>query len=60
MKKIFAIALAAMMITVMFAGCGSSGSEDAAFVIGGVGPLTGDYATYGAEKKQQFLRNLGG
>jgi len=52
MKKIFAIALAAMMITVMFAGCGNSGSDDASFVIGGVGPLTGDYATYGVSVKQ--------
>lgn len=52
MKKIFAIALAAMMITVMFAGCGNSGSDDASFVIGGVGPLTGDYATYGISVKQ--------
>lgn len=53
MKKIFALALAAMMALAAFAGCSNGNSaKDDSFVIGGIGPLTGDYATYGVSVKQ--------
>ncbi|PWM62552.1 MAG: amino acid ABC transporter substrate-binding protein [Clostridia bacterium] len=80
MKKIFALALALMMVLAAFAGCtngttepteaptgteapattdptpDSGASEPSAegkkLVIGGIGPLTGDYATYGVSVKQ--------
>ena len=49
MKKVFAIALAAMMVVAMFTGCGSSKSSGDANVIkiGVSGPLTGGAAVYG-------------
>lgn len=49
MKKVFAIALAAMMVVVMFAGCGSSESADDPNTvrIGLTGPFTGGNAVYG-------------
>ena len=52
MKKVFAIALAAMMVVAMFAGCAASGSNgytanNTEFVIGVSGPLTGAAAIYG-------------
>lgn len=71
MKKIFALALALMMVLAAFAGCNNSttdptgtpaagatpdpGAEPAqgeTLTIGGIGPLTGDYATYGVSVKQ--------
>lgn len=82
MKKIFALALALMMVLAAFAGCANDATEptetpvgteapegteapattdnpDAAepaegetLIIGGIGPLTGDYATYGVSVKQ--------
>lgn len=63
-KKFFAMTMAAMMMATAFTGCG--GSSDAAtdgadgadgadatatLAIGGSGPLTGDYATYGNSVK---------
>ena len=54
MKKIFAIALAALMVAAMFAGCASSGgsasgytAKNTEYVIGLSGPLTGAAAIYG-------------
>ena len=56
MKKVFAILLAVAMMTVMLAGCGSSGnkqgfSKSEAIKIGMSGPLTGDAAAYGVAVK---------
>lgn len=57
MKKFMCMTMAAMMAAAAFTGCGSSGSADgdssdaAKLVIGGTGPLTGDYATYGNSVK---------
>ncbi len=48
MKKVFALAMAALMAATMFAGCGSSTKADASTIkIGMSGPLTGDAAVYG-------------
>ena len=50
MKKVIAIALAALMMMAMLAGCGSSGSsssDSASLKIGMTGPLTGSAAVYG-------------
>ena len=54
MKKIFALALAAMMVAALFAGCASSGdsasgytAKNTEYVIGLSGPLTGAAAIYG-------------
>ena len=47
MKKLLALALAAMMVVAMFAGCASSGGNATEFVIGMSGPLTGGAAVYG-------------
>ena len=55
MKKMFALVMAVMMVLSMFAGCGSSASNDApaadapaaAIKVGSSGPLTNDYAVYG-------------
>ena len=52
MKKIIALALAVMMLAAVFAGCSKGGNDGATLVIGGIGPLTGDYATYGVSVKQ--------
>ncbi len=57
-KKILALALAGFMTVPFFAGCssenGGSGSAEASgtFKIGGIGPLTGDAASYGISVKQ--------
>lgn len=57
MKKFMCMTMAAMMAAAAFTGCGGSGSADgdssdaAKLVIGGTGPLTGDYATYGNSVK---------
>ena len=53
MKKVFAIALAAMMVVAMFAGCGSSKSaaDPNTLKIGLTGPLTGGAAVYGEAVK---------
>ena len=59
MKKVFALVMALVMVASLFAGCGSSASNDApaadapapsstaAIKIGSSGPLTNDYAVYG-------------
>ena len=47
MKKVLAIALAAVMVAAMFAGCGNKKSSSDEFVIGMSGPLTGGAAVYG-------------
>ncbi len=53
-KKIAALLLAASMTVLSFASCGEAqngdvqnGEQDTTLVIGGIGPLTGDYANYG-------------
>lgn len=53
-KKIIAVVASVCLATTCFAGCGStSGSGDGKTLkIGGSGPLTGDYATYGVSVKQ--------
>ena len=56
MKKVLAVLLAVAMMTVMLAGCGSSGnkqgfSKSDAIKIGLSGPLTGDAAAYGVAVK---------
>lgn len=52
MKKLFAILLVCCMAVSMFAGCGNADSDEEYIVIGGIGPITGDYATYGTSVKQ--------
>ena len=52
MKKVFAMLMAAMMVAALFAGCtpptaGNSTADNAEFVIGFSGPLTGGTAVYG-------------
>ena len=49
MKKVWAVVLAAVMVASL-AACGSSGKQkhaDSEIYIGGIGPLTGQYANYG-------------
>lgn len=55
MRKFMCMTMAAMMAAA-FTGCGGGGGSDSAdgeatLVIGGTGPLTGDYATYGTSVK---------
>ena len=45
MKKVLAFVLAAVMV-LSFAACGGNGGEKV-LKMGGIGPLTGDYANYG-------------
>ncbi len=53
MKKIIALGLATTLAIASFTGCGSKSGADAnTFVIGGIGPLTGDAASYGISVKQ--------
>ena len=51
MKKILTLVLVAVLLVAAFAGCGKK-EDDSVIVIGGSGPLTGDYATYGVSVKQ--------
>jgi branched-chain amino acid transport system substrate-binding protein len=52
-KKIVTLGLAATLAVASLAGCGSkSGSAGDTYVIGGIGPLTGDAASYGLSVKQ--------
>ena len=52
-KKIFAIMMAAAMMLTCLAGCGNDKPASSATIkIGGIGPLTGDAATYGIATKQ--------
>ena len=56
MKKLLSVLLAAVMMMSTFTACGGGGAEsegdDKVLFIGGSGPLTGDYATYGTSVKQ--------
>ncbi|MDO5293387.1 MAG: ABC transporter substrate-binding protein [bacterium] len=49
-KKVLSATMIAAMAAVSFAGCGSSSNSDE-FVIGGIGPTTGDAASYGTSVK---------
>ena len=49
--KVLGIALTLSLIMSNLVGCGGSGSDDT-FVIGGIGPLTGNAASYGISVKQ--------
>ena len=55
MKKVFALAMAALMVAALFAGCAPAASNGGAasneFVIGMSGPLTGGAAVYGVAVK---------
>ena len=51
-KKIFAILMAAAMMLTCLAGCGNDKPASTTIKIGGIGPLTGDAATYGIATKQ--------
>ena len=50
MKKVLALVLAVVMLVAVFTACGKK-EDDSVIVIGGSGPLTGDYATYGTSVK---------
>ena len=50
MKKIITLVLVAVLLVAAFTGCGKK-EDDSTIVIGGSGPLTGDYATYGVSVK---------
>jgi len=54
MKKFFCVVSALVMFASLLAGCGGqkSSSDGQTLIIGGSGPLTGDYATYGISVKQ--------
>ena len=45
--KILCLLLAAALCAALFAACNGDGGDEAVFLIGGCGPLTGDYANYG-------------
>ena len=48
MKKFVAVVLAIAMCLVCLTACGSKGAADSStLIIGGIGPMTGDYANYG-------------
>lgn len=56
MKKVLSVLLAGVMMMSAFTGCSNSGSSagedgEKVLLIGGSGPLTGDYATYGVSVK---------
>ena len=54
MKKFLGLLLAGAMFASSFAGCSgkTSSSDEKTLLIGGTGPLTGDYATYGISVQQ--------
>lgn len=54
MKKFLGLLLAGAMLAGSFAGCSgkTSSSDEKTLLIGGTGPLTGDYATYGISVQQ--------
>jgi branched-chain amino acid transport system substrate-binding protein len=56
MKKVLSILLAGTLVMSAVTGCGTkngaSGGGDDTFVIGGLGPLTGEAASYGVSVKQ--------
>jgi branched-chain amino acid transport system substrate-binding protein len=49
-KKMIGLGLTLSLVAASFAGCGSKDSDK--FMIGGIGPLTGDAASYGISVKQ--------
>lgn len=49
-KKILGLGLTLSLVAASFAGCGSK--DSGAFLIGGIGPLTGEAASYGTSVKQ--------
>jgi len=50
MKKFITLMLVVVMLLAVFTGCGKK-EDESVIVIGGSGPLTGDYATYGTSVK---------
>ncbi len=52
MKKILSMVLCVVMLAAVMAGCGAKSDDPSVLKIGGIGPLTGDYATYGVSVKQ--------
>lgn len=54
MKKFLGLLLAGAMLASSFTGCSgkTSSSDEKTLLIGGTGPLTGDYATYGISVQQ--------
>ena len=54
MKKFLGLLLAGAMLVSSFTGCSgkTSSSDEKTLLIGGTGPLTGDYATYGISVQQ--------
>ena len=54
MKKFLGLLLAGAMLASSFTGCSgkASSSDEKTLLIGGTGPLTGDYATYGISVRQ--------
>ncbi len=53
MKKFFAVLLVCMLALTAFTGCGEAEDDGSATIkIGGIGPLTGDYSTYGKSVQQ--------
>lgn len=51
-KKVFAVAMSVMMVGAFMTGCGGNEGDGNTLVIGGSGPLTGDYSSYGISVKQ--------
>lgn len=52
MKKFLALFLTAAMLVSTMTACSSGTEDEKVLLIGGSGPLTGDYATYGTSVKQ--------
>ena len=54
MKKFLGLLLAGAMLASSFTGCSgkTSSPDEKTLLIGGTGPLTGDYATYGISVQQ--------
>jgi len=52
MKKILSLLLTLVCVASCAVGCNSSDNDGTKLVIGGVGPLTGDYSSYGISVKQ--------
>lgn len=51
-KKIFSTILLSIMTLTFFSGCSSSSNDSDIIKIGGIGPLSGDAATYGTSVKE--------
>lgn len=53
-KKLLSLSLALALVATSFTGCGTKdgSSKNDTFLIGGIGPLTGDSASYGTSVKQ--------